>query len=360
MHGCTRHHKGPPRTWRSLGLLAGLLLIGCSDRSHDRAGPATPDASDPTPAIAPRPKVLLVNSYHRGYDWTDGIVQAVCDTFEIRHDQQGHLDDSRSPVSMRILYMDSKREPGAERIAGAAKTAREAIDTWQPDVVITSDDNAAKYLIVPHFKHSSIPFVFCGVNWDATGYGFPCSNVTGMVEVQLIDQLVATLQPYATGMRIALIKGDDPSARREAAFFEAQLGRTVDKRFVRSFAEWQHQYTRLQDEADLLLLGNAASIPDWDPLAAKATIAKVTRIPTGNWDLWMAPYSLLTLATLPEEQGVWAAQTARQILTGTPPTELAMATNQKARIYLNMELARAQGIVFPMELIEQAIFVGER
>gem|GEM_PF-5859444 len=25
-------------------------------------------------------------------------------------------------------------------------------------------------------KDSKIPFVFCGINWDASVYGFPCSN----------------------------------------------------------------------------------------------------------------------------------------------------------------------------------------
>jgi hypothetical protein len=32
---------------------------------------------------------------------------------------------------------------------------------------------------VPFFKNASLPFVFCGINWDSTEYGLPCENVTG-------------------------------------------------------------------------------------------------------------------------------------------------------------------------------------
>jgi ABC-type uncharacterized transport system substrate-binding protein len=345
-------------------LLMGLLLTGlvasCSGDSHDGAGQPSVDTSTSKVKRAPKQKVLLVNSYHRDYDWTDGIVQAVLNNFEIEYSDAGEIDDSRSALALRILYMDTKRKQDPAQIDAAAKKVKAVIDAWHPDVVITSDDNAAKYVIVPYFMNGAIPFVFCGVNWDASVYGFPCRNVTGMVEVQLVDQIVAALRPHAAGDRIALLKGDDLSARREATSFEHQLKRKLDKRFVSNFAAWEQQYKALQQEADLILLGNAASIADWDAERAAQIVRTFTRVPTGNWDRWMAPYSLLTLATVPEEQGTWAALTARRILAGTPPDDIALATNHKASIYLNMALAKAQGIVFPMDLVEQAIFVGEQ
>jgi len=30
-------------------------------------------------------------------------------------------------------------------------------------------------------KNSTIPIVFCGINRDVSDYGFPCSNITGMI-----------------------------------------------------------------------------------------------------------------------------------------------------------------------------------
>ena len=83
--------------------------------------------------------------------------------------------------------MDTKRNKSDEYKIAVGREARDLILSWQPDVVITADDNAAKYLIQPYFKDSATPFVFCGVNWTAEEYGFPYSNVTGIVEVVPCD-----------------------------------------------------------------------------------------------------------------------------------------------------------------------------
>jgi ABC transporter substrate binding protein len=225
--------------------------------------------------------------------------------------------------------------------------------------VIASDDNASKYLIVPYYKDGKLPFVFCGVNWDASGYGFPAANVTGMIEVQLIDQIIDTLQNYSAGQRVAFIKGDDLSARKEADFFEKRFATQLDKRFVADFSTWKTEYLALQKEADMILLGNSASIKGWNAEEALALILTATTVPTGNWDAWMAPYSLLTLANKPEEQGRWAAATALQILSGTAAGDIPVTINQKGKVYLNMELAKKLGIKFPIELIERATFTSE-
>ena len=73
----------------------------------------------------------------------------------------------------------------------------------------------------------------------------------------------------------------------------------------------------------------------------------------------MARFSLITLANKPEEQGEWAARTAMQILAGTVPQDISVTTNKRARIFLNMELAKVLDIKFPIELIERATFTSE-
>ena len=301
----------------------------------------------PASAAAER-KILYVDSYHASYPWSAGITRGI---------EKVLAGDTE--IELRIFRMDTKRQPSEEHKISAAREAKGLIDSWHPDLVIASDDNASKYLIVPYFKGSSLPFVFCGVNWDASDYGFPWPNVTGMIEVQLIDQILDTLEKYAAGRRIAFIKGDDFSARKEADLFEKRFKIKLDKRFVSDFAAWKEQYRKLQHDADLLLLGNSVSIKDWDAAAAKAFILETTRIPSGNWDDWMAPFSLVTFANDPEEQGEWAARTALKVLAGTPPSAIPIVTNQRAKIFLNMELARKLGIKFPIELIERATFTSE-
>jgi hypothetical protein len=128
-------------------------------------------------------KILYIDSYHAAYPWSAGITAGIQKIMSPRHD-----------VELKIFRMDTKRNQSEEFKKAAALKAKALIESWQPDVVIASDDNASKYLIVPYYKDGTLPFVFCGVNWDAGVYGFPCRNVTGMVEVQLIDQIITTLE----------------------------------------------------------------------------------------------------------------------------------------------------------------------
>ncbi|MBI9099748.1 MAG: hypothetical protein JEY91_14810 [Spirochaetaceae bacterium] len=294
-------------------------------------------------------RVLLINSYHQDYFWTAGITEAIEATL--------NSEDSPFVIDLEIIYMDTKRHPSEDFIRERVIEINSFIKEWSPDLVMTSDDNAARYLIVPHLIDTSLPVVFCGVNWDASEYGFPASNVTGMVEVQLIDQIVNTLAQYSNGNRIAFLKGDDFSARKEAAFFEERFDLDLIQRFVKDFDEWQVQYERLQDEADILLLGNTASISDWDKDRALVLVHKVTKIPSGNWDESMAEFNLVTFATKAEEQGEWVANRALEILSGMDPKDIPIVENEKAKIFLNMNLAKKLGIVFPIDLIDQAFFV---
>ena len=126
-------------------------------------------------------KILFIDSYHEGYAWSDGITRGVQSTLE------------GTGVNLKVIRMDTKRNTSDDFKKAAARKARAEIEAFKPDVVIAANDNASKFLIEPYFKNAELPFVFCGVNWDASVYGFPYSNTTGMVEVtpipQIIDQL---------------------------------------------------------------------------------------------------------------------------------------------------------------------------
>ncbi len=292
-------------------------------------------------------KILYIDSYHQGYQWSAGIRAGIKNILQ-----------NRSDIALQTFQMDTKRNPSEESKKAAALKAKELIDSWHPDLVIASDDNASKYLIVPYYKGSTIPFVFCGVNWDAGVYGFPTTNVTGMVEVKLVDQIITTMQSFARGNRIAFLKGDDFSARKEADNIENKFHIKLDRHFVKNFTDWKHEYLALQDDADMILLGATISVSDWDADAAKKLIYTQTKVPTGNWDSWTAPYNLITYAAYPEEQGEYAAETALAILNGTPPAHIAIVANKKAKIYLNMRIAKILGIKFPMDLIENATLIS--
>jgi ABC-type uncharacterized transport system substrate-binding protein len=119
-------------------------------------------------------RILHVDSYHQGNEWNDRIVAALQEALKDRN------------IELRVFHMDTKRRPSHEDIQAAVLNVGRVIEEFKPHVITTSDDPAAQYLIMPHLRDSSIPVVFCGLNWDASAYDLPYRNTTGMVEVSSI------------------------------------------------------------------------------------------------------------------------------------------------------------------------------
>lgn len=310
--------------------------------------------------LAKAPKILYVNSYHKGYRWSDDIEKGLFKALGVKMRDDGTLDISRSGIELQIVRMDTKLNPSERFKQNAALAAKTIIDTWQPDVVVASDDNASKYLIVPYFKNAAIPFVFCGVNWDASVYGFPVANVTGMVEVEAMNDTIAMLKLYSRGDRIGYLGSDEYTNRKVLPYHERILGISYsDGKLVSTFEEWKREYVRLQDTVDILICMNPIGISGWDPRQAIRFINTTTKIPSGCATDNTIQYVLLACTSIAEEQGWWAGKTALKILSGTPPADIPITRNKESRIYLNMHLAARLGIKFPMSLIEYATLVEE-
>jgi ABC-type uncharacterized transport system substrate-binding protein len=292
-------------------------------------------------------KVLYIDSYHEGYNWSDGITKAIVSTLE------------DSGVELKIIRMDTKRNKSEEFKKEAALKAKTVIEEFQPDVVIASDDNASKYLIAQYYKNSDLPFVFCGVNWDASVYGFPTKNVTGMVEVAPVKELAEILRQFSRGDRVGFLGEDTLTDRKEAGFYKKILGLEIKDVYASTFAEWKKAFLELQDSVDILINYNYVSIEDWDHPAAAAFAQENARIPIGAVLERQLNHSLLGYVNMPEEQGYWAAKTALKILDGTLPSAIPVARNKEGKIMINMKIAEKLGVELPYEIIQSAAVVIE-
>ena len=220
-----------------LGLVTVAVLTGCSRDAavtpqHAKArAPAARQKQPPDPARE-MPRILFVDSYHPEFQWVADITEGLLDTFDIVQRPDGTLDTSRSPVDLRITHMDTKRNKDEAFKRQAALDVKKLIQRWKPDIVIAADDNASKYLIVPYYKNSDLPIVFCGINWDASIYGFPTANITGMVEVTMIPQAIEVLDMFAKGPRLGVIASDTLSERKNAASYRETFGIDFEEVYV--------------------------------------------------------------------------------------------------------------------------------
>ncbi|MDC7221187.1 MAG: PAS domain S-box protein [Spirochaetales bacterium] len=101
-----------------------------------------------------RSKVLLLNSYHKGYLWSDEITRGV-------EDALSHQD-----IELYVEYMDTKRVYDETYLDLLESLYKNKYSGFDFDVIITSDNNAINF-----FKERSpelfgeVPHVFCGYNF---------------------------------------------------------------------------------------------------------------------------------------------------------------------------------------------------
>jgi ABC-type uncharacterized transport system substrate-binding protein len=286
------------------------------------------------------PKCLFVSSYHQGYAWSDGV-------------ERGLRQALDGKCEVRQFDMDTKRKKSDEDQRAAALAAKAVIESWQPDVVITADDNAARYLIKPYYRDAELPFVFCGINWTVKEYGFPYRNVTGMIEVAPVQAMVDEAKALVGGASRTLYIGaatetevKNAERLRKAA---EKAGVEFEQRLTPKLADWIEAYAEGQ-AYDFIIMGSNAGINDWDEAAAIRAILPHTRRLTVTSHEWMMPVSMLGMTKIPEEQGEWAASVALQIIGGSSPDSIPIIANRKWDLFLNPQLLDAAGITLPARL----------
>jgi ABC-type uncharacterized transport system substrate-binding protein len=301
-------------------------------------------AATPARAQLAGKKILFVNSYHEGYEWSDGVERGARQVLQA------------AGASLTFHRMDVKRHQGDDAFRKqAALAAKAAIEAAKPDAVILSDDPAVQHVLVPFSKDAAIPFVFAGVNWDAGKYGLPFKNATGMVEVALVKELLGVMKDYAKGTRVGFLTVDSETERIELPFYKKALGLSfTSEKLVKTMAEWKAAFAAMQGEVDLVLLGNFAGINDWDPKEAAAFAAANSKVVSGGMYDFMMPYVMIGYAKVAEEQGAWAAKTVVEVLGGKPVSAVAIASNKQAKILINPALGAKAGIVFKPELVRTA------
>lgn len=328
------------RPTRALALASALALVF-----------TTPSLAQTTQdsGAATDKRCLYVSSYHRGDPWSDGVERG------LRSVLGGHCE-------IKQVDMDTKRNKDNEYKVAKSLEIKALVESWSPDVVITSDDNAAKFLIKPYFKDAATPFVFCGVNWTADEYGFPYDNVTGMVEVAPIQPMLRSATSVAGGAKRVLYLGADTLTEEKnlARFVTAakEFSLELDSALVGSTDAWLAAYEKAQDY-DFIIMGSNAGIGDWDVDKVKSGIAGTSKKLSVTSHDWMMPFTMLGFTKIAEEQGEWAANTAIALMNDTPPRDIPITANRKWDLWMNEGLVEGTQLKLPRSLTRRAKRVSD-
>lgn len=146
------------------------------------------------------PKVLVLHSYHQGFDWTDSIQKSVSET----------LAAEVPNAEVYVEYMNSKRQPTEIMSLHLRDLYRRVYRNVHFDVIIASDNNALDFLL--HYRDRlfrGVPVVFCGVN-NVSEYSFaPDSGYTGVKEdIDIVSTIGVALRLHPETRTLAVVADD--------------------------------------------------------------------------------------------------------------------------------------------------------
>ncbi|MFW5769405.1 MAG: histidine kinase dimerization/phosphoacceptor domain -containing protein, partial [Spirochaetota bacterium] len=117
-----------------------------------------------------RDQILILNSYHNGFEWSDRIMEGLKETLGKEH-------------LCYIEYMDTKRFPYETQIGHVEDYFKEKYGPGFFDLIVTTDDNALRFLF--EYRDELWPgvrAVFCGVNDFHPAVSRNREWITGLME----------------------------------------------------------------------------------------------------------------------------------------------------------------------------------
>ena len=167
-------------------------------------------AETPLPEATARQSVLILNSYHRGLQWSDDIVRGI----------EAALP---AEVDLTVEYMDTKvyATPEYFRLLGtlyAHKYRRRRFDC-----IVSTDDNAFQFLLEHRDTlFPDTPVVFCGVNDFSDDMLVGHQDFTGLVEtLDIRDSIEVGLRLRPRAKHVLLVTDNTVSGRSNRRYLEA-------------------------------------------------------------------------------------------------------------------------------------------
>lgn len=265
-------------------------------------------------AYAATPTVLLVDSYHAGYAWSQAWRAALMRTLG-------------SSVQFSYAELDSKRQPRDLLEPRAAQILLQ-IQRQQPDLVLVADDAALRF-VGTRLAGSTTPVVYLGINQNPRHYlQEHAANVTGVLERPLIRRNINLMRQMVPGMRRVLLLFDNDLTSeviQEELFGRAnsQQNGAVQIDLVRAidYADWQRLVSQAPGRYQAIWTGlyqtlrdtNGKLVPDSEVIAWTAANSKLPLF--AFWDFAIGPDKAVGgLVLSGSDQGRLAARLVQQIL----------------------------------------------
>ena len=307
-------------------------------------------------------RILLLHSFHQGYEWTDSIHRGVMDELAF----SGGKD-----IQLFVEYLDRIRNPGeahAEMMTDVFR--RRYTDKGVVfDAIVCTDDDALVFLRERgEALFGDVPKVFCGINNFTPAHIAGMRNVTGVNEAISVTEtidLILRLRPATK--TIAVVSGARLTEKRNLELVRNAAPRFKDAAEFVWLDELEPEELRLRlaalepETSAVLLLtflltpsGKALTVRDNMELVTESTPAPVF----GCWDFLLPHGAIGGKVVHGHSQGEAAAGLALRILSGERAEEIPVLLESPNRAIFNASALRKHGI--PEALLPSGALVVHR
>lgn len=298
-------------------------------------------------ANPPEASILFINSYHRGYSWSDGIE----DGFRER------LVASDRKIELSVEYLDSRRFSYGAQIEPLAQAMAVKYADYQPDVVVVADNAAFDFAIRYRDRlFPQRPIVFGGYNNFRPAVIDGIANITGVnEEVAIGDTVNMALGVHPRTHTLAfIVSTGDASSKRIGEVAEETVFPELRKRFDvvvlkdASIEEIHQRLAKLPADSLLFLSGQ---VSDKSGSRSLSPAENGRRITAGSpfpaytfWDFHLGNGALGGHIIPPDEQGRTMAGMALRVLDGTPVDSIPVVMTTPTRNVFDYPVMQRFGV----------------
>ena len=175
------------------------------------------------------PTVLMLNSYHQGFPWSDGIYKG----FKERIEQTG------VSIDLQVEYLDTKRN-SVDDMFPLMATVLAGKGIRHFDAIVVTDNNALSFLVKYRQSHfAGIPVIFVGINSFSKEMIGADKLITGIVESTNPDanfELLLKIHPDLK--EVVLVSDATPTGLAEQQNFSLAAAKYASRFSVRSLSHW--------------------------------------------------------------------------------------------------------------------------
>ena len=313
-------------------------------------------------------KLFILHSYEKehvcGQPQHDGVLAAL---------QENGFDPGKE-LQIEVHYMDTKRINNTPAlIEQQAAIALERIKAFEPDVLVTLDDNAFN-MVALQLVDTNIAIVFCGLNGQPESYNqktrfmqtraHPGHNITGVYEkLHIADAIRVHARMFPHVQKALLLT--DPSPTGQAIYRQMELELTNEAIPITWELKMTHTwegYRRAIVAANndpligvicpaALLLKDKNAATYTAPQIFEWTIANSTKPELALNDAFVRIGLFGGAAVDFHAMGYQVGQLVAKVLNGHPAGDLAIEDARRYALAFNLKRAQDLGITIPHEIL---------